>query len=167
MLVLAFLRIEAIIALKDCMTVGPGRSVLRGELPLEAETLQRERSWIESLRAESEREGVLSGDPDEELESADYSLREGVVMELVPGYAFWRTRVDTTHQTTSRPYQTASPMKIASYRFHKDSRGEVWIYFRSPVVESSYENAHVRLERLETGEHRISIKNIEEPPERE
>src|SRR5579871_1528494 len=90
--------------------------------------VERGRLWIEGLREASERDGVLVGDPEEELLSEYYPTDSDKVL-LVPGFPFWRMRGE------SRPYQTASPMGIAAYRFKKDDRGQTWVYFHGPPDE--------------------------------
>lgn len=139
------------------MAVGEKGATQQGELPIEEEGLQKGRQWIEGLRAASETEGVLVGDPNEMLQSPYFPVEDD--MELRPGFAFWRTREDVSGQIpTSRLHLTANHMQVGSYKLWKDRRGTTWVHFRSRIENSRFEEAQVRLERLEGREHDIAIK---------
>lgn len=149
------------------MSAEPERLIESSESPLEEETaLRAGREWIEGLRAKSEREGVLNGDPEDELLSDQYQVGNDIgddkEMELIPGFAFWRIRENLADGLLSTPYLTLKRMIVESIRFRKDNKDETWVHLRSPVDEdSTFEKAHIRLSRLEAGEHSISISDIE------
>lgn len=140
------------------MSVGGERLSTHRELPtVDDEALQRGRQWVDGLRTASETEGVLVGEPEEELQSALYPIDVGDVVMLIPGYQFWRISEDINGTSSSAPYFTGSPMQVSSYRFRKDNEGETWVHLRSPAGDDlTFEKARIRLSRLEQGEHDIA-----------
>lgn len=140
------------------MTLGETPSLQsHDQLPvMDDEALLRGRQWVEGLRVRTEIEGVLIGDPEEELQSADYSPEPGEIMIFEPGYKFWRKECSASGV---RLLDKASPMRVDSYSFRKDDEGDTWVNFKSPKVGESdlFEEAHVRLTKLEANEHRVAI----------